>query len=103
VLLLLLMLHGSGSDLGLGPEKVQRACWPPYISVLRHAQLLLLLLLLLLFPRSGPDLGLGPEKVRREIQLQARLSHVNIVELKQVRLGLAAKGTAAAAAAAAAY
>eukprot|EP00775_Hariotina_reticulata_P003264 gene3264-3542_t len=34
----------------------------------------------------GPDLGLGPEKVRREIQLQARLSHVNIVELKQVVL-----------------
>jgi len=32
----------------------------------------------------GPDLGLGPEKVRREIQLLARLSHVNIVELKQV-------------------
>lgn len=32
----------------------------------------------------GPDLGLGPEKVRREIQLQARLDHVNIVELKQV-------------------
>jgi hypothetical protein len=41
---------------------------------------------------SGPDLGLGPEKVRREIQLQARLSHVNIVELKQVR----AAGVAAA-------
>jgi hypothetical protein len=34
--------------------------------------------------RRGPDLGLGPEKVRREIQLQARLDHVNIVELKQV-------------------
>lgn len=34
----------------------------------------------------GEDLGLGPEKVRREIQLQARLSHVNIVELKQVLL-----------------
>lgn len=34
-------------------------------------------------PRSE-ELGLGPEKVRREIQLQARLSHVNIVELKQV-------------------
>ena len=34
-------------------------------------------------PRSE-RLGLGPEKVRREIQLQARLSHVNIVELKQV-------------------
>lgn len=32
----------------------------------------------------GPDLGLGPEKVRREIQLQARLDHVSIVELKQV-------------------
>jgi hypothetical protein len=29
-------------------------------------------------------LGLGPEKLRREIQLQAKLSHVNIVELKQV-------------------
>ncbi|WIA14928.1 hypothetical protein OEZ85_001641 [Tetradesmus obliquus] len=38
-----------------------------------------------LVPR-GPELGLGPEKVRREIQLQARLSHVNIVELKQVIL-----------------
>lgn len=46
----------------------------------------------------GPDLGLGPEKVRREIQLQARLNHVNIVELKQVcgrpwKLGMAGKGT----------
>ncbi|KAI8471620.1 MAG: kinase-like domain-containing protein [Monoraphidium minutum] len=38
-----------------------------------------------LIPR-GEDLGLGPDKVRREIQLQARLSHVNIVELKQVVL-----------------
>jgi serine/threonine protein kinase len=35
----------------------------------------------------GAELGLGPEKVRREIQLLARLSHVNIVELKQVRVG----------------
>jgi hypothetical protein len=33
----------------------------------------------------GPELGLGPEKVRREIQLQARLDHVNIVQLQQVR------------------
>jgi hypothetical protein len=39
---------------------------------------------------SGPELGLGPEKVRREIQLQARLSHVNIVELKQVRCSVVA-------------
>jgi hypothetical protein len=36
----------------------------------------------------GDDLALGPEKVRREIQLQARLSHVNIVELKQVRFDI---------------
>lgn len=34
-------------------------------------------------------MGLGPEKVRREIQLQARLDHVNIVELKQVRVFVA--------------
>lgn len=32
----------------------------------------------------GEELGLGPDKVRREIQLQPRLSHVNIVGLKQV-------------------
>jgi hypothetical protein len=32
------------------------------------------------------ELGLGPEKTRREIQLQARLSHANIVELKRVVL-----------------
>lgn len=38
-----------------------------------------------LIPRDE-DLGLGPEKTRREIQLQARLSHVSIVELKQVIL-----------------
>jgi hypothetical protein len=44
-------------------------------------------LLLLWLPGAacrGEELGLGPEKLRREIQLQARLSHVNIVELKQV-------------------
>lgn len=34
----------------------------------------------------GDGLGLGPDKVAKEIQLQARLSHVNIVELTQVVL-----------------
>jgi hypothetical protein len=61
---------------------VRHACAarsPPAPSALRRPRLQI--------PR-GEDLGLGPEKVRREIQLQAQLSHVNIVELKQVR-GLA--------------
>ena len=31
-----------------------------------------------------PELGLDPERMRRELQLQARLSHPNVVELKQV-------------------
>jgi ribosomal protein L12E/L44/L45/RPP1/RPP2 len=59
-------------------------------------------MLLLLLCCRGPDLGLGPEKVRREIQLQARLSHVNIVELKQVRATNVRTAAVAAAAAPAA-